>query len=272
MPVLIRREPLGVEPHRAAEAFAHLGAGGGGDQRRRQAEQGAPVDPARQFDAGDDVAPLVGAAHLQIAAEAPGQLDEIVGLQDRVVEFEKRHRLVAVEPQLDAVLGQHAVDRKMPADVAQQRDVAQFVEPIGVVDHDRGAGDRSTGTVIARGAEIEEIGEDPADPRHVAGNLLVAQQLAGLIAPGWVADPRGAAAHQDDRLMAGPLKEAQQHDRHQMADMQTVGGTVVADIGGDRAGGEARVERLQIGALVDEAALGGGGEKGGTGIHHDGLI
>ena len=34
-----------------------------------------------EVDAHDDVAPLVGAAHLQVAAGAPGELDEVVGLQ-----------------------------------------------------------------------------------------------------------------------------------------------------------------------------------------------
>jgi len=46
-----------------------------------------------------------------------------------------------------------------------------------------------------------------------------------------------------------------------IADMQAVGGAVIADIGGDRAGGEARVERREIGALMDEAAFGGHGQK-----------
>ncbi len=54
--------------------------------------------------------------------------------------------------------------------------------------------------------------------------------------------------------------------------MQAVGRAVIADIGGDRAGGEARVERREIGALMDEAAFGGHGQKGGAGIRHDGLI
>ncbi len=48
-----------------------------------------------------------------------------------------------------------------------------------------------------------------------------------------------------------------------MADVQTVGGAVVADIAGHLPGIEARVERRQIGALMDEAARLGGGEKGG---------
>jgi hypothetical protein len=184
-------------------AFAHLRARARRDERRRQAEQRASVAAPRQLDAGDDVAPLVGAAHLQFAVEAAAQLEEVVGLQDQVVEFEKGQRLIAVEPQLDAVLRQHAVDREMPADIAQQRDVAQFVEPVGVIDHDRVAGPV---------AELQELGEDPLDPRHVAGDLIVGQQLARFVLARGVADTRRAAAHQHDRLVAGLLKPAQQHN------------------------------------------------------------
>ena len=39
--------------------------------------------------------------------------------------------------------------------------------------------------------------------------------------------------------------------------MQAVGGAVEADIGGDRAGAQRRVQRLGVGALEDEAAFGG---------------
>jgi hypothetical protein len=204
---------------------------------------------------------LVGAAHLQFAAEVPGQLNEIIGLQHDVVEFEERKRLVAVEAQLDAVLGQHAVDREVAADIAQQRDVAQFVEPIGVVDHDR----------VARPlAETHEIGEDLADPLHVMGDLAVVEQAARFVLARGIADPGRAAAHQHDRLVAGLLEQAQEHDRHEVADMQAVGSAVVADIGGELPLGEARIERRGIGALVDEAALGSGGEKGGTVIRDRG--
>ena len=153
---------------------------------------------------------------------APGQLSEIVGLQDRVVEFEKAQGLVALEPQPDAVLGQHPVDREMTPDIAQQRDVAQLVEPIGIVDHDG---------VVRPVAELQELREDRADARHIAGDFGIVEQLSRLVLARRVADPRRAAAHQHDRLVPAALEEAQQHDRHQAADMQTVRRAVIADIG-----------------------------------------
>ena len=66
----------------------------GGDQRRGQREQLRVAHAPAEIDAVDDVAPLVGAAHLQHAAVALVQLDEIVGLQDHVVEFEERQLLL----------------------------------------------------------------------------------------------------------------------------------------------------------------------------------
>ena len=81
-----------------------------------------------------------------------------------------------------------------------------------------------------------------------------------------IADPRRAAAHQHDRLVPVLLQQAQQHDRQQAADMQTVGGAVVTDIGGHAAGAQPVVERVEIGALMDKAAFERGGEKGGAGF------
>ncbi len=54
--------------------------------------------------------------------------------------------------------------------------------------------------------------------------------------------------------------------------MQTVGGAVVADIGGDAAGTQPVVERVAIGALMDKAAIERGREKGGAGCGHGAVI
>ena len=103
---------------------------------------------------------------------APRQLEEVVGLEDHVVEFEEGQRLLAVEPQLDAVEGQHPVDREMRADVAQERDVVELVEPVVIVDHDR------VGRPVAEG---QEALEHPADQAMLASIVLVGEQLAAFV-------------------------------------------------------------------------------------------
>ena len=235
MPIFVGRQFLRIEPDRPPGSLSHLGAGGRRDQRGCQAEQRFPRRPPPEFHPGDDIAPLVGPADLQLAAEPARQLDKIVGLQDRIVEFQKAERLVALEPKPDAVLGQHPVDREMPPDIAQQGDVTQLVEPVGIVDHHGVAG------AIA---EMQELCEDRADARHVAGDLGIIEQLACFVLAGRIADPRRSPAHQDDRLVAILLEEAQQHDRHQAADMQAVRRAIIADIGDEPSGGQPLAERF----------------------------
>ena len=50
--------------------------------------------------------------------------------------------------------------------------------------------------------------------------------------------------------------------------MQTVRRAVVADIGGEPPAAEPLIERLEIGALMDEAAFGRGRKKGGARCRH----
>ena len=196
---------------------------------------------------------MIGAANLQFATVASREFDKIVGLKDRIIEFEKAQWLIALEPQSDTVLGQHAIDREMPPDIAQQWDVAKFVEPIGVVDHDG----------IARPiAETQEFCKDRPNPGHVGSDFGIVQQPAGSVLARGVADPRRAAAHQHDRLVPAFLKQAQQHNPEKVAHVQTVRRAVEAVIGYDATGAEALVKRLEIGALMHEAAFGRGDKKG----------
>src|SRR5262249_32875547 len=119
LPVIVGTHGVRIEPDRAGLGLAHLAAGGGRQQRRRQREQLNIVQPAAEIDAVDDVAPLVGSAHLQNAAVALVQLHEIVGLQNHVVEFEEGQGLLALEPQLHRIECEHLVDGEVAPDVAQ---------------------------------------------------------------------------------------------------------------------------------------------------------
>ena len=153
------------------------------------------------------------------------ELDEIVGLQDHVIEFEKRQFLLALEPQLHRIEGEHPVDGKVAADVAQEVDVIERVEPVGIVGHDR----------IAAGVfEFQEFGEDRANAFEVVVDGLVGQKPPAFVLARRIADARGAAAHQRDRPVAGLLQPVQQHDRQQRADMQRRRGAVETNIGGQR--------------------------------------
>ena len=146
--------------------------------------------------------------------------------------------------QLHRVEAQHAVDGEVRADIAQERDVGELVEPVGVVHQD--------GAAILEADQVVEAAADLGDVLLDGG---VVQQRARLVAERWVADLGGAAAHQHDRAVPGLLHAPQHHDRHQVADVQRVRRRVVADVGHQRLLGGQRVERRQVGRLVDVAAL-----------------
>ena len=150
------------------------------------------------------------------------QHDEIIGLQDHVVEFDKAHLLVALEPELDRIHRQHAVDREMPADVAQHLDPVQFGQPFGIVGHDR---------VGLPSPKRRKLANTCLMPSLLRSMSSIEQDLARLVLAGGIADPGGAAAHQRDRLVAGLLQPVQAHDLHHGADMQRRRGAVETDIG-----------------------------------------
>ena len=107
-----------------------------------------------------------------VHAVALVEFGEIVGLQAHVVELEERELVLALEPELDRIHRQHAVDRKMPADVAQEVDVVELGQPFGVVGHDR---------VVLALAEADEMREGLADAGLVGLDRLDRQQLAAFV-------------------------------------------------------------------------------------------
>ncbi len=155
---------------------------------------------------------------------AAAQFQEIVGLQDHVVEFEEAQRLLPLQAQLHRFVSQHPVDGKMPAVITQERDVIEIIQPVGVVDHD------GVGRAIAKG---QKLGEHVLDPRHVGGDVVIAEKLAGFVLARRVADFGGAAAHQHDGFVPGLLKQPEQHNRHQRSGMQARRGAIEPNVSGE---------------------------------------
>ncbi len=144
---IIRAELGGVQPDRALGRLAHLGAGGGGQEREGQGLGHPALDAADEIDPGQDVAPLIVPAHLQRAMMLAIERQVVVGLEELVVELDEGQALL--QPLLVGLGGQHPVDAEMAADVPEERDVVEGQEPVGVV---HGDGVRAVKVKVARRA------------------------------------------------------------------------------------------------------------------------
>jgi hypothetical protein len=153
-----------------------------------------------QLDAVDDVAPLVGAAELELGLVPAVELQEVVGLQDHVVELEEGERRLARKPLLHTLEGKHAVDREVPAVLAQKAEVLDAGEPVVVVHHE---------CVRRPVTERDELLEDLRDPRDVLIDLLLGHQHARRVLAGRVAHLGRPATYEHDRLVPASLVVAQ---------------------------------------------------------------
>src|SRR3546814_9259130 len=79
----------------------------------------------------------------------------------------------------------------MLADVPQEGDVFQLVQPLGIIDHD------SIGWAIAKGKKSLK---HPANGCDILRNRVSGQKLARLILEAGIADLAGAAAPDHDGL------------------------------------------------------------------------
>ena len=99
----------------------------------------------------------------------------------------------------------------MLADVAQEIDEPLLDQPLGVVHHLRRRG---------AGIEVEETLHLIALPLQVFPDLLTGEERALAALAARVADQPRAAAHQDDGLVPVELEMPEQHQRHQVAELQ----------------------------------------------------
>ena len=246
LPIVVRADAVSIQPHRARRRLAHFRPGRRGDQRRGQAVQGLGIDAPGQLNAANDITPLIRAAELQNTVHAAAELQEVVGLEHHIVEFQKAQWLLAIQTQLHAVKAHHAVDRHVGSVIPQELDVFQIVQPVGVVEHDCIAG------AVAKGQKLRK---HVLDPGHVGGNAVIVQHLPGFVPARRVADLGGPAAHQNDGLVAGALHVPQHHDLHQIAHMEARRRAIEADVTGHRPGAGQRPQTVTIRLLVNELSF-----------------
>src|SRR5262245_20180901 len=134
----------------------------------------------------------------------------------------------------------------MSPHIAQELDIVERCQPLGVVEH------QGRGLALA---EPQEASEHALDRLLVALDGLDGKDAPGLVLAGRVADPRGAAAHERDRLAARALQPSEHHDGNEMPNVQGWRRAVVADVADHFAVTPQTVEAGKIGTLVDIAAL-----------------
>ena len=239
---LVRRRLVRIEPERAARRLAHLLAIALREQTVREAVDLHVLLAAVQLDACDDVRPLVIATHLQLAAVAAVQLEEVVGLHRHVIELEEREALLPAR--LVGIGREHAVDRKAGADLTQVVDVVQLAQPVRIVDHER----------LAIG-KINEASNLLFKAVAIVLDLLVRQHPAHVTAPGWIADRARAAADEGNGAMARPLQMRHGHEGDEVTGMQAVRRRVKTDVERDFLLVQELAQLLLIRALRDVAAL-----------------
>ena len=117
----------------------------------------------------------------------------------------------------------------MLAHVAQELEHAERLGPGAVVDQQR----------RRPLVEVEELGQLGPDGRQVASRVASSSRLRSSERPPGSPIMPVAPPASGDRPVAGVLEAPQQQQRHQVADVQAVGGRVEAGVEGDRALGQA---------------------------------
>ena len=168
-------------------------------------------------------------------------------LKKGVAKLQERQRVLAIEALAHGIKCQQTVDREVTADVIQKLQVADLVEPFGVI-HDL-AGCLFQGEVALEGA---------GDASNVRVDLLVREHRAALVTETRIADACGRATDQQDRAVPGLLQPAHQHQALEMADVQAVSRSVEAQVDRPRAACQVRAKPFEVGGLVNETATGKG--------------
>ena len=172
---------------------------------------------ADQLRAAEHVRPLVVAAELHVAAVVLEQMIEVVGLHDHVVELQEGQALF--HALLVALSTEHVVDGEACADLAQELDIIEVQQPVGVVDHD--------GFTFA---EINESLHLALEALGVVVDILLGQHFAHIGAAGRIADHGRAAADERDGLVARHLQTLHERQRHEMTGSQRICRAVEANV------------------------------------------
>ena len=199
-----------VEPDSTAGGLAELGAVRFQHKGNGQAIGFgiAAVHLADRVDTGRDVAPLVGAADLQLDVVMGKEVFKVDGLENLVGKFRKGN--ACFQTAGNDFLAEHDVDAEQFAIIAEEIEEADLAEPVIVIDE---------GDVFRIAEKMHELG---LQFFGIGLDFIESLELAFRLAAARVTDCTGTAANDDIRMMAGIGKALEHHERNQVADMHAV--------------------------------------------------
>lgn len=175
------------------------------------------------------IAQLVGAAELNLAAVYLVQVVEVISLEHLVGELCQAHTVCALQPGLHAVAAEHGAHPEVPSGLGQKPHHAPVLVPAQVVQYSHGT--QLPGAVV----KVQfVVGENPLDALPDAAGVRLrsvrGQPLPFPRFPARVSDLcRGPSEHSED-VVPG-ISEVQQTDySEQIAHMEAVGRGVEAAV------------------------------------------
>src|SRR5699024_10239218 len=133
-----------------------------------------PVHAADKVHTGDDIAPLVRATDLHADVVLAVQVNEVIRLKQHVGKL-RVGDAICCQATLHGVAGEHRVQRKVLAQVAQEVDDGHLADPVSVVDQRRGVQVPARLLELSTSLEEEESAQLLLDVLHVFGDLLLGQ-------------------------------------------------------------------------------------------------
>ena len=212
---LVGRGVACVEPYVTALGLTELGTVGLLDQRAGDGISLATELTTDQLGTRSDVAPLVRTTQLHLATERLVQVQEVVALQQLIGELGERHTVaLAIEALLNRILGHHIVYGDHLTDVACEIEEGEVLHPV-VVIHEQSC-------VRSVAIEVDQLRELSLDSLLIVAQGCLIEQVALLRLTAGVANHTRSTTYQSNGAVAATLKVLQDHNAHQVTDMQRV--------------------------------------------------
>ena len=148
---------------------------------------------------------------------------KIIGLQQLVAELGEGN--AHLDALFDCFLAHHVIDSQRFADIAQESEDVHVAVKVVIIDDAGRIVDPFEGEQFANLVHLVS---------QICIQLFVGLEVALFVLAGGISDAPGSASHQDDGMVAGLLKQGEQHERHVITDGHRRGSGIEPDVAGDR--------------------------------------